>query len=188
MKKFAKKHKSMIIFTLALVGVCTMLTALGVIHPSATGLALLPIIGFGIVTTDLTGENITAGVPATGLQRAYVLKNQVTIPLTAVTGDIHQVLPIKARTLVLSAWLEVVTPGVATAVTYDLGVTGGTDNAWCDAQDLTSAAGVILPTAILMSAPATFKTADTIDLLAEDINTMTVAPVVNVFALCIDMP
>ena len=47
--------------------------------------------------------------------------NAVALPSTDVTGSIDQVIPIAAGTMVLTAWVEVIVPAVATTCCLPLG-------------------------------------------------------------------
>jgi len=69
--------------------------------------------------------------------------NAVALPSTDVTNSIDQVIPIAAGTMVLTAWVEVIVPAVATTCCYHLGVNTtsaptnvGSTSVWGTALDM----------------------------------------------------
>ena len=72
--------------------------------------------------------------------------NAVALPSTDVTGSIDQVIPIAAGTMVVTAWVEVIVPAVATTCCYHLGVNTtsaptnvGSTSVWGTALDMCTA-------------------------------------------------
>lgn len=132
----------------------------------------------------------------------------ITIPVTSGgsgsngipgVGDIYQVMPIPAGTLVLTAWLEVVTPypKVASgAFTVNLGFTSNPSSSatvYGTQLDLTQPAGTILAGAdsgvVPVISPIMCATATTLDLACAGYtaDTTPTAPIVIVYALVVDL-
>ena len=133
----------------------------------------------GGITIPLTGGGGSSGIPA--------------------GGDIYEVIPIAAGTLVLTAWLEVVTPypHVASgAFTVNLGFTSNPSSSatvYGTQLDLTQPAGTILAGAdsgvVPVISPIMCATATTLDLAcyAYTADTNPTSPVVIVYALVVDL-
>ena len=140
-------------------------------------------------TTDLTG-GITGGIPWEGQSRDYVLYNRFTVPKAGVTNDVLHVLPVGAGQLVRKIMYKIVTAGVATTQSIDIGQSGTTAG-WVSAFDATAAAatfGMSVPAGTYEAAGgAYFATAGYIDALLHTISVMTVGAVIDIWALCIDL-
>jgi len=131
----------------------------------------------GGITIPLTGGSGSSGIPG--------------------VGDIYEVIPIAAGTLVLTAWLVMVTPSTATTWTVNLGLTSNPSSSatvYGTALDLVgSAAGVIVAGAdsavVPVISPLMCATATTIDLAtaAYTAGGSPSAPVVIVYALVVDL-
>jgi len=131
----------------------------------------------GGITIPLTGGSGSSGIPG--------------------VGDIYEVIPIAAGTLVLTAWLVMVTPSTATTWTVNLGFTSNPSSSatvYGTALDLVgSAAGVIVAGAdsavVPVISPIMCATATTLDLAtaAYTAGGSPSAPVVIVYALVVDL-
>ena len=139
------------------------------------------------VTFDKTAG--VASIPWDGLNKPYRLDNKVTIPVGAVSTDIIQCLPVKAGTLVLDAYVKMITPATATAISATVG-DGATADGYDASIDLKGAAGVLYKSNPADTYPAAggkyYSADDTIDLVVT-VNTMTVAAVIEVYANCLDL-
>jgi hypothetical protein len=137
------------------------------------------------ITTFLTGED--ACIPASGLNKAYVIKKQLDFSDTNVlAADVVQALQIPAGTMVLNVYVEVVTAegGTCTATVGD----GAGASSWDASTDLNATAGTV--TAGISGTDAyaltgkVYTAEDTIDLT---MGHNTDAAVINVFAICFDL-
>lgn len=140
-----------------------------------------------ILAPGVTTGNISAvSIPITGGSGAAGIPG---------VGDMNQMIPVAAGTLVLTAWIEIITPSTSSAFTAGLGVNSPVSSAtaWGTALDLTSAAGTILAgadsTSVPVVSPIMFATAGTIDLTVASYTAggSPSAPVVIVYALVVDL-
>jgi hypothetical protein len=143
------------------------------------------------ITNFLNGMTTArAGFPANGLNKMFVLRNQLDfsdVPVAA--ADVVQALVIPANTMVIDVLTRVVTAEGA-ACTADVG--DGTDpNGFDDAIDLNATAGITTQSAAGTDAYATtaskgkvYTAADTLDLTMDH---ATDAAVLLVFAICVDL-
>ena len=138
-------------------------------------------------TFDLTGG--AACIPLDAAGKVFLLKNTVTMP-ECVSTDILQVLPIPAKTLVLSTAFRMSTIAVGTTCTGTVGITGGTANGFDAAVDFKTAITSIVqgtPSDTYTAAGGHYAhTADTIDVVAT-ISAVTTWPVFDVWALCLNL-
>lgn len=139
-----------------------------------------------MATVSFTDGN--TGIPAKGLDRAYVVKKRINFATTTATAaDVIQCITIKAGTHVLNAGSKIITAegGVATA---QLGF-GGDPNGFRNAIDLNATAatieiGVGGTDAYVTAGGTLITTADTLDLtLGHNMD----ACIVDIFAICIDL-
>ena len=139
------------------------------------------------VTFDKTAG--IACIPWDGLNKPYRLDNKVTIPVTAVSTDIIQCLPVKAGTVVLGVYEKIVTPATATSISATVG-DGATADGYDASIDLKGVAGTVTKSTPADTYPAAggkyYPADDTIDLVVT-VNTMTVGAVIEVFADCLDL-
>jgi hypothetical protein len=138
-------------------------------------------------TYDYTAGTLAVapGVPG---DNVFIIKSPlITIPSTAVTNDVFEVLPIKAGWKVLSTAVKIVTAGVGGTITADIGYGSATD--YFDAEiNLEGSAGTVYHTTPSDTDGALgghyFSAADTIDILMHDVTSaITTEPVVYVYAV-----
>lgn len=137
------------------------------------------------VTTDLTG-GANGNIPYCGNARRGVIGPvRITIPVTGVTNDILQCIPVRAGMRIHGVLTKQITQGTATTVTLDIGITGAVADGLNAAIDGKSAAGTVLHSTPSDTWPALggyYVTADdTVDILLKSINTMTVSPVIDMY-------
>jgi hypothetical protein len=126
---------------------------------------------FAAATTYVFYDGTVAGTsinPQMDTQLNYLTVRRVIVDLANQTldageGDIAQVIPIPAGTVVLSAWIRIITAETANG-TLDLGW-GTNPDEWGDALAVDATAGTIAG-AINDWVPLYFSAADTIDLTA----------------------
>jgi hypothetical protein len=151
---------------------------------------LLPFhILMGVTTTPIP-TGMVGGVPFLGGNKHFITQPvTVAIPLTGVTNDIVQAIPVKKGWLVKGTIVKFLTQGAATTITLHFGITGGDVDGF-DAIDGKSAVGTVCQTIPADGYAVTggfYVTADdTLDILLAAIDTMTVAPVVTVQAIVVD--
>ena len=141
-------------------------------------------------TYNWTNESIVGTKsPHDTTQRGYkpfILRNYIDTTLQTVATDdsIIQALNVPAGTLVLGAWINVITVEGTGATDCNLGVTAVDANRWSDAADLNAATGVI-EEVLTFDAPLYFATADTIDLLSVSGGTALDSAQFEIMALCV---
>lgn len=139
-------------------------------------------------TVDKT--NGVYGIPASGLDKVFVLKNTVDIS-SAANADVYQVLKVSPGVVVLNVFTEIVTPNnAATSSAVNIG-DGDGSNSYDASVDMKAAAGTLSKGAGGVDAYITqngklYTAADTIDLTFAVTGTNTAGEVV-VKALCLDL-
>ena len=140
-----------------------------------------------MATYDVTGPGGTnrPGRYNPGIRTPYLVEN--TIDISAIngdsgtaSGDVLQVIDLVAETLVMEAGIEVLT-ACSSSVTFDLGITGGDVDIYCDND--TNATGYSTLTATARHVAAT---ADTLDVL-EAGGTASTAGKIRVWAILCDV-
>ena len=181
MKKFLSSTRGQLLIALFFAVTVIAIYQFGLAGLVATG----SLFAFGVVTTDDTGA-AKAGIPATNsraIQRIGPVR--ITVPLTAVTNDIIQAIPVKKGWKVYSYFAKMVTAGVGDAITMDVGITGVAATGMDSAVTLTGAAGATIQSALADTWPAAngyyVAASDTVDILLHTITNMTVAPVFDMW-------
>ena len=142
--------------------------------------------------TTALSSLIGADVPYVQTGKMFVTAPvTITIPATAVTGDIVEAIPIKAGWMVMGTIVTPVTAGVGGTITMDVGITGGTHDGFDVAIDLETAVGTIarsVPADTYPVAGGYYSTvADTIDLFMHNVTSaITTLPVFTIQAVIID--
>jgi len=139
------------------------------------------------MATDYTvGSACAPGVPQ---NTKFKIKSAlITIPATAVTGSVYQVLDIKAGWKVNATQVLMVTAGVGGTITADIGYGESTYNDVFDAAiDLEAAAATLYMSTPTDTAPALggqyFAAADTIDVYMHNVTSaITTTPSFYVYA------
>ncbi len=179
MKKFLKSRRGLALL------LCIVVTAIAIIQFGLLGTAAAFPFIFGVVTTDGTG-GAAAAIPAHGsrhIQRIGPVR--VSIPLTGVTNDIYQAIPVKKGWKLHGCMWKMVTAGAGTTIALDFGITGIVATGLDAAVDGKSVAGTIG-----FSTPADTWPAlggynviadDTVDILLNTITAMTTAPVFDLW-------
>ena len=140
----------------------------------------------GVTTTAVVG---TGAVPYRTMGKVFITEpNTVTVPVTAVSNDIVQCVPVLKGWLVFGIVVKMLTRGTATTITANFGITGGTTNGFAASADLTAAGPFLSPLASTYPAAGGYLAAadGTIDCLLSTISVMTVGPVMSVQAIVID--
>lgn len=144
-------------------------------------------------TINKTGITVTSGVPDTkaiphnAVGKVYVAKQTVDLTGGAITeNDIYQVLAIPANTLVRSVELQIVTGGVGTTLTIDVGVTG--DNSLLNDVDgkVVARSHTVIGVAEASVQGVLYSTADTIDVTMDVATAITAGPKFTLMAECVD--
>ena len=141
-----------------------------------------------IITMKAPGEG---AISWNGTTKHYLVEHTLDFSDTgALTTDTVQVFDVKAKQLLLSMLVEVVTPEGGTA-TIDIGLTGGDVDRFIDGANINGAAGTVQKSGdagtkevIVAEGGYYFAAADAIDLLPlNDLDTA----VIKVFARFVDM-
>lgn len=186
MKKFLTSTKGQIV-----IGLSLFVTALAVYAFGLPGLsvAAIPFV-FGVTTTDLTTD-VGAAIPYVGAKGGWLGPVRVTVPDDAVTNDIIKAVPVKAGWRIQGYFAKMVTQGAGTTITMDLGITGVAATGLESAQTLKGAADATMQSALADTWPAAggyyVTTDDTVDVLLHEIDTMTTAPVFDLWLKVEDM-
>jgi hypothetical protein len=152
---------------------------------------------FQDAATITSPPGVTTGNVSGGITIPATSGGSGTLGIPAV-GDIYKVMPIPAGTLVLTAWLEIVTPSLSTTWTVNMGFTSNPVSSaalYGTNLDLVgNAAGVIVAGANSASVPVVSPimcaTDTTIDLITSGTYTAGASassPIVIVYALVVDL-
>jgi len=136
-------------------------------------------------TYDLTAD-AAAAIPA--LDNEFINRIgpvRITVPLAGITTDVLKCIPVKAGWKVWGVMMKQVTQGAGTTITLDVGITGDNDDG-CDAAiDGKGAVGTVTfstPSDEYWAAGGKYLAADdTVDIYLDNINTMTTAPVFDMW-------
>lgn len=140
-------------------------------------------------TVDKTGGAVY-GIPATGLNKVFLMKNTVDIS-TAANADVYQVMNVSSGVVVLNVFTNIVTANnAATSSAVDVG-DGADPNGYDNAVDMKATAGTLTKgiggtDAYVTADGKLYTAADTIDLTFAVTGTNTTGSVI-VTALCIDL-
>lgn len=152
-------------------------------------LLAMPTVGY-TATVDKVGSAVY-GIPASGLNKFFVMTNTVDIS-AATNGDVFQVLPVGTGSVVLNVCTKIITANdAATTSTVDIG-DGSDPNGYDDDVSMKATAGTF--TKGMGSSTDQYVTdvgklytgADTIDLTFTVTGTNSVGSV-KVMALCVDL-
>ncbi len=130
----------------------------------------------------------TVGHPSRSWARhAYLVESIVDFAeQNATAADVYRMIQVPAETLILHAGLEVVTAlTTASTPTFDVEITGGTDNQWVNAYATYTASYAPLVASSTTAPDRLLSSADTIDLLVNT-GTVTVGKI-RVWAMLIDI-
>lgn len=134
------------------------------------------------VTFD--GTDGVASLPFRGLDKSFLFKTRVTVPVTAVSTDIIQCVNIPAGMLVKGIGMLMVTAATATTLTCTVGDGAGAASWDASTLDLKSAAGTWTMSTPSDTYPALggkyYSAADTIDITVT-VNTLTVGAVFDLY-------
>lgn len=140
-------------------------------------------------TVDKTGGAVY-GIPATGLNKVFLMKNTVDIS-TAANADVYEVLKVGSGVIVLNVMTKIVTPNnAATSSAVDVG-DDADPNGYDNAVSMKAAAGTLTKgiggtDAYITTDGRLYSTADTIDFTFAVTGTNSAGSVI-VTALCIDL-
>lgn len=140
-------------------------------------------------TVDKTGGAVY-GIPATGLNKVFLMKNTVDISVAA-NADVYQVLNVGSDVVVLNVFTEIITANnAATSSAVDVG-DGDDPNGFDNAVNMKATAGTVTKgvggtDAYVTADGRLYTAADTIDLTFAVTGTNTIGSV-KVTALCIDL-
>lgn len=126
-----------------------------------------------------------------GKKVPYAITNRITgAAAKAANGDVGlaaadtvEAIAIPANTMLIEAWLNVITADTGTTLTFDLGQTGGDVDKWVDGADGTTAG---LAAVTVTASGTAFPTADNIDLLVATESAANDDWIVEVGALVLD--
>ncbi len=152
-----------------------------------------------MATHNYTGVTVASGVPDVvnvpwaGSGKIYVAKRTIDLTGDALTeNDVYQVIPIPANTLVQQVKCEMVTAGVGTTLTMDIGDASGADS-WDANVDGKGVATTVTSSAVGTDAYAAaadngkfYSAADTIDITMDVATAITAGPKLTLYALCVD--
>ena len=156
----------------------------------ATALLLsVPAVGY-TATVDKVGSAVY-GIPASGLNKTFVMSNTVDIS-AATNGDVYQVLPVGTGSCVLNVFTKIVTANdAATTSTVDIG-DGSDANGYDDDVNMKGIAGTFTKgmgsstDQYVTDVGKLYTAGDTIDLTFTVTGTNTTGSV-KVMALCVDL-
>lgn len=140
----------------------------------------------GVVTFDLKKATANSELAVEGFAKRALVTQRFTVPVTGVTNDIMQCIPLKLGQLCHGIRARIITPGAGTTITLDFGITGGTADGFDAAVDGKGVAGTVtrtIPADTYAVSGGFYATADTsIDVLLKAITAMTAGTVFDLTA------